>query len=270
MIFVSELILWLSAFIFGTVLGSFSGALIHRLHFDKPGFWTGRSQCPQCQTTLKWWNLVPLFSYALQKGHCAYCHQKIPFIYFLLELVFGIAFLLFVQKFVPILGTGGSAELMIPLLITVWAFLVLFFYDYLYLEVDLRIIIPTIFLAFAWIFFREQAPSYYLTGALIGGVFYAVQYFASGGKWVGAGDMYFGVLLGLVLGWPLLLICLFMAYIIGVLVAVYLMVFKNFGRKSVLPMGAFLMPAGLVCLYNGDWWLNFYLTWSGLGSYYSF
>lgn len=266
----AELILWLGAFIMGTVLGSFSGALIHRLHFDKPGFWTGRSECPQCQKTLQWWNLIPLGSYILQKGKCTYCQKKISFIYFLLELVFGLTFLLFVQKFLTPSQINFSVEFIIPLLITVWFFLVLFFYDYLYLEVDLRIVIPAILLAFIWIFLREQAPTYYLIGALIGGIFYTVQYFASSGKWVGAGDIYFGVLLGLVLGWPLLLMCLFMAYIIGVVVAVYLLTFKNFGRKSVLPMGAFLMPAGLVCLYNGEWWLNLYLTWSGLGSYYTF
>jgi prepilin signal peptidase PulO-like enzyme (type II secretory pathway) len=259
----ADFILWIGAFIMGTVLGSFSGALIHRLHFDKPGLWTGRSQCPECHKTLQWWNLIPLISYIFQKGKCAYCHKKIPFVYFLLELIFGILFLIFVQKF-------GSTYEVIPLLIAVWSLLVLFFYDYLYLEVDLRIVIPAIALAFGWIFFKEKPFDFYLIGGLIGGGFYAVQYFASKGKWVGAGDIYFGVLLGLLLGWPLLLLCLFMAYIIGVIVAVYLIVFKNYGRKSSVPMGAFLMPAGLVCLYNGDWWLNLYLTWSGLGQFYSF
>jgi len=259
----SELIIWIFAFIFGTVLGSFSGALIHRLHFDKPGLWTGRSECPECKTTLKWWNLFPLFSYAFQGGKCAFCKKKIPFIYFIYELLFGVVFLLFVQKF-------SSIEVLIPLLLSAWALLVLFFYDYLYFEVDLRIVIPAIMLAFVWIFFKEQAPTFYFIGAAIGGGFYALQYFASGGKWVGAGDMYFGVLLGLLLGWPLLLVCLFMAYIIGVVVAIYLMIFKDYGRKSALPMGAFLMPAGLICLYNGDWWLSIYLTWSGLGQYYAF
>lgn len=266
----AELLLWLGAFILGTVLGSFSGALIHRLHFDKPGFFTGRSECPQCNTTLKWWNLIPLLSYAFQGGKCAYCHQKIPFTYFLLELIFGLTFFLFVQKFMPAFDTGSSDGNIIPLLVAIWILLILFFYDLLYLEVDLRLIIPAIVLAFAWIFFREASPSFYLIGALIGGGFYALQFFASGGKWVGAGDIYFGILLGLLLGWPLLLLCLFMAYIIGVVVAIYLMIFKHYSRKSALPMGAFLMPAGLVCLYNGDWWLNLYLTWSGLGNFYTF
>lgn len=265
-----ELILWISAFILGTVLGSFSGALIHRLHFDEPGMWTGRSKCPKCKTTLKWWNLIPLLSYALQRGKCAHCEKPIPFTYFLLELIFGAVLFLFVQKFLPTGGYGGSTELIIPLLIAVWGLLLFFFYDLLYLEVDLRLIVPGIVLAFIWIFFREAAPSFYLIGAAIGGGFYAIQFFASGGKWVGAGDIYFGVLLGLLLGWPLLLLCLFMAYIVGVGVSVYLMLFKNYGRKSAVPMGAFLMPAGLVCLYNGDWWLNLYLTWSGLGQFYSF
>jgi len=164
---------------------------------------------------------------------------------------------LFVQKF-------SSQEIIIPLMIAVWTLLVLFFYDLFYFEVDLRIIIPAIILAFVWIFFKDNHPQFYLYGALFGGSFYAIQFVLSRGAWVGAGDIYFGVLLGLLLGWPLTLLCLFMAYIIGVAVAVPLMLFKGYGRKSALPMGAFLMPAGLVCLYNGDWWLNLYLTWSGL------
>ena len=259
----ADLVLWFGAFMVGTILGSFSGALIHRLHFDKPGFLTGRSECPDCGETLKWWNLIPLFSYLFQRGKCSYCGKKIPFTYFLLELIFGLTFFLFVQKF-------SSGIEILPLLLTVWIFLLLFFYDLLYLEVDLRLIIPAILLAFVWTFFRDNSPDFYWIGGLIGAGFYAIQHFTSRGKWVGAGDIYFGALLGLTLGWPLLLLCLFMAYIIGVVAAVYLMIFKDYGRKSVVPMGAFLMPAGLVCLYNGDWWLNLYLTWSGLGQFYSF
>lgn len=263
MLLTADLILWAAAFVLGTVLGSFSGALIYRLHTDTPGLWTGRSQCPQCKQTLKWWNLIPLLSYALQSGKCAYCKKKIPFSYFLLELVFGLTFFLFVQKF-------SSTENVIPLLLAVWTLLVLFFYDLFYLEVDLRLVVPAIILALLWTLFRDQSPAHYWIGALLGGGFYALQFVLSRGAWVGAGDIYFGVLLGLLLGWPQLLLCLFMAYVLGTAVAAYLMLFKGYGRKAAVPMGAFLMPAGLVFLYNGDWWLNQYLVWSGLDQWYGF
>ena len=259
----SELILWANFFILGTILGSFSGALIHRLHHDKPGLWTGRSKCPQCGHTLAWWNLIPLVSYLIQGGTCAYCKKKIPFTYFLFELVFGSVFLIFAQKF-------SSIELLIPMLITAWFLLVLFFYDLLYMEVDLRLIIPAIALAALWIIWREGDWQLYVTGGLVGALFYGLQYALSRGKWVGAGDIYFGALLGLLLGWPVVLICLFMAYIVGIIVSAYLMIFKGYTRKSAVPMGAFLMPAGLVCLYNGSWFLQQYLTWFGLDQFYSF
>jgi len=247
----------------GAILGSFSGALIHRLHFEKPGLWTGRSQCPQCNETLRWWNLVPLFSYLLQGGKCAYCKKKIPFTYFLFELVFGSVFLLFTLKF-------GASDIIIPMLVAAWTLLVLFFYDLLYLEVDLRLIIPAIVLAFIWTWFREAPPQFYWLGAAVGALFYALQYGLSGGRWVGAGDIYFGALLGLLLGWSVVLLCLFMANIIGVVVSIYLMAFKGYGRKSKVPMGAFLMPAGIICLYDGERILNLYLQWAGLNHFSAF
>ncbi|MCA9377485.1 prepilin peptidase [Candidatus Peregrinibacteria bacterium] len=32
------------------------------------------------------WDLCPIFSYALLRGKCRYCHKKIPITYFLLEI----------------------------------------------------------------------------------------------------------------------------------------------------------------------------------------
>lgn len=43
--------------------------------------WTtllSRSKCENCQSTLTWWMLVPIFSYIILKGRCYKCRIKIP------------------------------------------------------------------------------------------------------------------------------------------------------------------------------------------------
>jgi prepilin signal peptidase PulO-like enzyme (type II secretory pathway) len=45
------------------------------------------SSCPKCQKNLKVLNLIPIFSWILQKGCCAFCKSKIPMRYPLIEIV---------------------------------------------------------------------------------------------------------------------------------------------------------------------------------------
>ncbi len=237
--------------IYGAIFGSFTTALIHRLHFDKPGFMTGRSQCPDCKNTLRPKDLVPMLSWVVQNGKCRYCTKSISITYPLIELIFMATFALFAIKF-------WNTPEFIPVMLTTLFCLILFFYDTLYQEVDLRIVIPAIILAFGWSFFRELPWTVYLLAGGLGFSFYAVQFILSKGKWVGDGDMFLGAFMGLVLGLKLGFIGFFMAYIIGCIVAIYLVIFKKANRKTAVPMGAFLMPAMLIMLYTEnliwDWY----------------
>ncbi|MCK5461234.1 prepilin peptidase [Candidatus Gracilibacteria bacterium] len=235
----------------GAILGSFTTMLIHRLHFDEDGIIAGRSRCPKCRKNLKFWNLIPILSWVFQRGKCSNCKEKIPFSYPIIELTFLLTFFFFAQKFY------GQVEL-IPLLIVVFFSLVLFYYDLLFYEVDDRIIFPAIFLAVIWAFFREIPWYAFLLGASVGFAFYAFQYYASKGRWVGAGDMRLGFFMGIVLGVEKLLFALLVAYAVGSLVAILLILFKKFTRKSILPMGAFLMPSTILFLYVGVEIINLY------------
>jgi prepilin signal peptidase PulO-like enzyme (type II secretory pathway) len=129
----------------------------------------------------------------------------------------------------------------------------LFFYDALYFLVDRRISFPAIGIALIWAV-TQTDPSAYLIGGFIGFGFYWIQWFISKGKWVGAGDQEIGLFMGLVLGWEFLLYGLFLAYIIGCLYALLLKIFgKKIGLGTALPMGAFLIPAMLIMMYDGAW-----------------
>lgn len=53
----------------------------------KPG-----SHCEYCKKQLKWYELIPVFSYIFQRGKCNYCHKKLPISYFLSEFILGLLF----------------------------------------------------------------------------------------------------------------------------------------------------------------------------------
>ena len=58
--------------------------------------------------------------------------------------------------------------------------------------------------------------------AFVGFMFYWLQHYISRGKWVGFGDVKFGALLGVMLGIYPLIVCLFLAYIGGSIIALFL------------------------------------------------
>lgn len=73
-------------FIFGAILGSFLNTLsLQRTH--RESLFRVHSQCPNCHTTLRWYELIPLFSYGLQRGKCRHCQAKISLRYFYSELL---------------------------------------------------------------------------------------------------------------------------------------------------------------------------------------
>ncbi len=238
--------------VLGALLGSFTTMLVYRLHHDQKGIFTGRSQCPSCGVTLNFWNLVPIFSWLFQRGKCHSCKRKIPIFYPITEIIFTFCFFIFAQHFY-------ETWHLFPILGIVFVALILFFYDIRFLEVDDRIIIPSILLVAIYAFYRDLGWEVYFIGGGLGFSFYAFQYVISDGKWVGAGDIRLGLFMGLCLGWKLTILSLFLAYIFGLLFALPLLILKKADRKTPLPMGAFLMPSLLIFLYSGDVIWNWYM-----------
>lgn len=61
-----------------------------------------RSQCPNCNNTLRWCDIIPIFGYLINRGKCHFCKKKIHIKYLLIEIFGGTAFVLsfFVNGFV--------------------------------------------------------------------------------------------------------------------------------------------------------------------------
>ena len=80
-------------FLVGTILGSFYLVIGSRLPL-KENIFTGRSRCDSCYTQLKWYEMIPIFSYLWQRGKCNYCHKKINILHLIIEIVTGVLFLI--------------------------------------------------------------------------------------------------------------------------------------------------------------------------------
>ena len=85
----------LIAVLIGIIFGSFGSVLMSRLAESTSrdtikSILIGRSHCPQCKKTLTPLQLIPLYSWIVQKGKCGHCHHKIPSLYLRLEISSGI------------------------------------------------------------------------------------------------------------------------------------------------------------------------------------
>jgi prepilin signal peptidase PulO-like enzyme (type II secretory pathway) len=99
-----------------------------------------------------------------------------------------------------------------------------------------------------------------LFSGIIGGSFFLIQYLISQGKWIGGGDIRLGLLMGLALGWPNILVAIILAYFLGSLVAIYLILAKKKQWGSQLPLGVFLAPATIIVLFWGEKIINWYIN----------
>lgn len=78
---------------------------------------------------------------------------------------------------------------------------------------------------------------------------------------MGFGDFTLAILMGLILGWPNILVALFLAFFIGAAIGVGLIIAAKKTLKSEVPFGPFLVTGTFVALFFGqnlvNWYLNF-------------
>ena len=102
-----------------------------------------------------------------------------------------------------------------------------------------------------------------ILGAFIAGGFFYLQFIISKGKWIGGGDIRLGLFMGASLGFYIVLVALFIAYILGSIVGIILILIGKKSMGSKLPFGTFLAPATLIALFWGqnilDWYIGLIL-----------
>lgn len=229
-------------FILGLVIGSFLNCVVYRTE-KKRTFLKGRSFCPHCKHVLSWQDLIPVFSFLILKGKCRYCRKKISFQYPLIELATALLFVLIINL--------ESSILNIIFLFIISAFLIIIFvYDLKHLIIPDKFIYPAIVISFIYqlINLRLGILNNILAG-LAGLFLFLSIVIVSHGKWMGVGDVKLVFLIGLLLGWPEILVALFISFFSGAIIGIGLISAKKKGLKSEVPFGPFLVFGTFIALF---------------------
>ncbi|HAU39436.1 MAG: peptidase A24A domain-containing protein, leader peptidase (prepilin peptidase) / N-methyltransferase [Candidatus Peregrinibacteria bacterium GW2011_GWF2_43_17] len=246
----------------GISFGSFLTMLIPRIYEKESGIFLGRSHCRFCKKTLRARDLIPIASYLINRGKCAFCKEKISTLYPTIEISTAIMFALIYTKF-PFENISGIPLTAFYLTIS-FALIFTFFYDIKYLEISDIILLPAIALGLIKSFVTDS-PSFEsaLIGGLIGISFFLIQILLSKGKWVGAGDIRIGALMGILLGWQMTLTALVISYVIGSIVSIGLLAAKQKEIGGKIALGPFLVSGTFITLFFGEniinWYLNLFL-----------
>lgn len=230
-------------FFVGVFLGSFFNVLIDRLPKGQNVLW-GRSHCDHCKKTLRWHELIPIISYLLQGGACRRCRKPLSLQYPLIEFATGIVFF-----FVG--GTYfGNMIHMISLLVIFSSFLVITVADSKFQIIpDSMLVVATCGIV-ALLYGTIPGNLVYvhaLSALGAGGFFYALWYFTKG-RGMGFGDVKLAFVLGLFLGYPTIVIALYIAFLTGAFLGVILIIVGSKKLKSKIPFGPYLI-AGAVISY---------------------
>jgi len=229
-------------FILGLFIGSFLNCLICRLK-DKKSFLFGRSCCPKCGHELTWLDLVPVLSFVFLKGKCRYCSEKISWQYPLTEIATGLLYAFLYWNY------GFN----LFLIFVFSCLLVIFVYDLKHFIIPDEIIFPLIIISLIFLY-----GNFFVA---IGTTFaFFLLYFFSKGKWLGFGDVKLAFFLGLFLGWPNILVGLFLSFVIGAIIGIGLIILKKKGIKSEVPFAPFLVLGAFIAFFWGQeiifWYLN--------------
>jgi len=248
-------------FFFGASIGSFLNVLIDRLPQEKKI--TGRSVCDHCGHQLPWNDLIPILSFFILKGNCRYCRKKISCQYPLVETLTGFMFtFVFLTKVKKIQDLYYWQNWLV--LLSLWGivscFIVIFFSDAKYHLISDYILWALFGFSFFYHLVRIRI-SYsqllqFLTNFTLSGLIVAFPiwliYVLSKERAMGLGDVYIAAILGFLLGWQKGLLALYLAFVLGGISGLFLIIFRRKKLNSKIAFGPFLVVGALVMLSWGE------------------
>jgi prepilin signal peptidase PulO-like enzyme (type II secretory pathway) len=263
-------------FLLGLVVGSFLNCVVYRLS-EKKSFVSGRSFCPQCKHSLAWYDLAPVFSFLFLKGKCRYCGKHISWQYPLVEICTGCIFLAIFQFSLPagrqefsIFNQFVNFQFLISLLylfIIASLLIIIFIFDLKWYLIPDKVLfwavgITASFHLYSFIFdlYPRGQISNSLFSALGASGFFLAIFLLTRGKAMGFGDVKLAFFMGLFLGWPKIITALFLAFLIGAIIGLILMIGKKKHLKSEVPFGPFLITGLFIALFWGEKIFNYYLN----------
>jgi leader peptidase (prepilin peptidase)/N-methyltransferase len=244
------LLLEISAFLFGTILGSFLNALLFRFNTGR-SVAQGRSRCMHCGHELGALDLVPIISYLALRGRCGYCGAKISPQYPAVELA---AAILSLAVFLAHPEPAAYA-----FWVSVWMtllFIVVYDLRHTVIPWSASGLLGLLALASLVISFNTQnififAPDLW---SLLAGPILALPLFllslVSRGRWMGWGDAPLELSIGWLLGLSQGATALMLAFWTGAAVGILLIVLKKgLTMRSELPFAPFLVVGALIAYF---------------------
>ncbi|MDP2684012.1 MAG: prepilin peptidase [bacterium] len=254
-----ESVFYIIILVFGLSIGSFMNAWVWRTR-EKLGITRARSICPKCRMQIAWYDNVPVLSFLILRGICRKCDEKIDYQYPLIEIWCGAIFLL-----IALSANNGNLSPEINLvIIRDWIIVTLltfvFLYDLKYREIlNFTTLIPGVILFLLSLMFGWSTWGSMLLGAGFGAGFFLFLYIISKGSWIGGGDVRLGFFMGIILGWPNVLVAFFISYLTGAVVSLLLIALKKKTIKDETAFGTYLVFGTIMAMFWSDNILKWYI-----------
>lgn len=197
---------------------------------------------------------MPIVSFIFLEGRCRSCQSPIPYWLPLIELAGGIGGIWVIREIWEIGMIGGLGIALIATAL-VWVF----FSDLVYGTVPDAAIGVGAFGVILSHLSSLSDLSYLLAAAAAAGFFYFLV-LVTRGRGMGTGDVTLAAFLGLWLGWPKILLAMWLAFILGALVGLILigLKLKRFGQT--IPFGPFMIAGSIIAEIWGLTLLQLFLT----------
>ena len=245
-------------FILGLIVGSFLNVLISRLQTAETIL--GRSKCPKCEAKIRWYDNIPLLSYAVLGTKCRDCRENISIQYPLVEGITGLIFALTGFYFFDAMHPGTWLD-MFYFWIIFSVLIVVFVYDLKHMEIPMIMVWAGVgvtiiyYLISDWLGFSSKFSVLELNifSGMLSGIAAFLFFFAlsagSREKWMGMGDAYVAFLVGLAVRWPAILPALILAFTIGAVYGIILIASGRKTLKSRVPFAPFLVLGGMLAIF---------------------
>lgn len=232
-------------FILGSVMGSFYHVVATRVSNEesiiKPG-----SHCHICNKDLKWYELIPIISFVIQKGKSRCCKRPLPISYLIVEVITGSLFSVAYRVF------GFTPELLINLIFISGLIIVIISdIEYMIILDEVLTISSILIVILNLVFFGFKTTITVLSNGL--GAFLLMLIV----KWIGdfifkkeslgGGDIKLMFLFGLVIGLPMSVVTIFFATFIAFPIAIYVLLRR---KDNMIPFGPFLSVAAIILLIS--------------------
>ncbi len=241
-------------FIFGIVIGSFLNVCIYRLPLHE-SIITAPSHCMTCGRKLRWYDMVPVFSWIVLGGKCRNCKSKISVQYPIIEALNGILYVL-------VCAVNGLNWFSLLYCLMTSALLTLSLIDWRTYEIPFGINVFLFLIGIAATALDRGNLISHLIGAVCVSAFLEILFLLSGGRAIGGGDIKLMAACGLILGWKQIILAFLLGCIIGSVV--HTIRIKVSGVGHMLAMGPYLSAGIFLAALWGNAWISWYLSLLGL------